>query len=85
MYICNNDNNSLCKTHRYSYYSVAGNLKHITNLKPWYLYDVLSEKYDWNQADSKEFSAFLLPMLDLDQDSRVSATQCLKHPWFKKS
>ncbi|XP_015376558.1 PREDICTED: SRSF protein kinase 1-like, partial [Diuraphis noxia] len=58
------------------------NLKHISNLKPWYLYDVLTEKYEWNTKEAKAFSSFLTPMLDLDQDNRASATQCLLNPWM---
>lgn len=60
----------------------SGSLKHISNLKPWILYDVLIEKYDWDPKDAKVFASFLVPMLDLDQDNRASATQCLLHPWM---
>ncbi|XP_060858573.1 SRSF protein kinase 3-like isoform X1 [Metopolophium dirhodum] len=68
--------------HSSSFFRTNGNLKHISNLKPWYLYDVLTEKYEWNTKEAKAFSSFLTPMLDLDQDNRASATQCLLNPWM---
>ncbi|XP_050530551.1 SRSF protein kinase 2-like isoform X2 [Daktulosphaira vitifoliae] len=64
------------------FFKSNGSLKHISNLKPWILYDVLIEKYDWDPKDAKAFASFLVPMLDLDQDNRASATQCLLHPWM---
>ena len=59
-----------------------GELRHITKLKPWSLYDVLVEKYEWDPKDAAELSSFLVPMLDFDPDKRATAAQCLQHPWL---
>jgi len=60
-----------------------GELRHISKLKPWPLYQVLTEKYDWAPATAKEFSDFLLPMLAFDPSKRVTAEQCLKHAFLE--
>ena len=62
---------------------VAGELRHITKLKPWGLTEVLTEKYEWDMTEAKEFAEFLLPMLDFDPDKRATAAECLQHPWLK--
>ena len=31
----------------------AGELRHITKLKPWPLYEVLTEKYEWDAQTAK--------------------------------
>ncbi|VVC36519.1 Protein kinase domain,Protein kinase-like domain,Protein kinase, ATP binding site,Serine/threonine- [Cinara cedri] len=65
-----------------TFFRENGNLKHISNLKPWYLYEVLAEKYEWDSEVVTGFTTFLLPMLDLDQDTRATAAVCLEHPWL---
>ena len=35
------------------YFRKTGELRHITKLKPWPLYDVLTEKYEWEPAQAK--------------------------------
>ena len=57
---------------------ITGDLKHIDSLKFWSLYDVLFEKYAWSKKDAKEFSDFLLPMLEYDPSKRITAEQSLK-------
>uniref|UniRef100_A0A672HG08 non-specific serine/threonine protein kinase n=1 Tax=Salarias fasciatus TaxID=181472 RepID=A0A672HG08_SALFA len=52
-------------------FTKKGDLRHITKLKPWGLFDVLVEKYD-----------FLLPMLDLVPKRRAPPAQCLSHLWL---
>jgi hypothetical protein len=42
-----------------------GDLKHITKLKPWVLFEVVVEKYEWSQEDAAGFTDFFLPMLEL--------------------
>ncbi|XP_022795163.1 SRSF protein kinase 3-like isoform X2 [Stylophora pistillata] len=66
------------------FFNKKGELKHISKLRPWGLYDVLREKYEWPEKDAMEFSAFLLPMLDFNTDKRATAAQCLEHPWLKE-
>ncbi|KAF7661244.1 hypothetical protein LDENG_00266150 [Lucifuga dentata] len=64
------------------FFTKKGDLRHITKLKPWGLFDVLVEKYEWSKEEAHSFSSFLLPMLDLMPEKRVTAAQCLSHPWL---
>ncbi|XP_034725945.1 SRSF protein kinase 1b isoform X2 [Etheostoma cragini] len=64
------------------FFTKKGDLRHITRLKPWGLYDVLVEKYEWSKDEAQTFSTFLLPMLDLVTERRATAAQCLSHPWL---
>lgn len=61
---------------------VAGELRQITRLKPWKLFNVLHEKYEWSESDARDFSNFLVPMLEFDPQRRATAAECLKHPWL---
>lgn len=65
------------------YFNKRGELRHISWLKPWDLYDVLTDKYNWAPQDAKDFAAFLRPMLDFDPNRRATAADCLQHPWLK--
>lgn len=65
------------------YFNKKGELKHITRLKPWGLYEVLTEKYDWSPREAREFEEFLTPMLEFDPSMRATAAECLKHPWLQ--
>ncbi|KAL0619795.1 SRSF protein kinase 2 [Plecturocebus cupreus] len=51
----------------------AGELRHITKLKPWSLFDVLVEKYGWPHEDAAQFTDFLIPMLEMVPEKRASA------------
>ena len=62
--------------------SPAGELRHISSLKPWALFEVLLEKYEWPLERAAQFSDFLLVMLQPDPQTRASAAQCLEHPWL---
>ncbi|XP_061583682.1 SRSF protein kinase 1b isoform X2 [Cololabis saira] len=64
------------------FFTKKGDLRHITKLKPWGLFDVLMEKYEWSKEEANTFSSFLLPMLDLVPERRATAAQCLSHPWL---
>ncbi|XP_070814722.1 SRSF protein kinase 1b isoform X1 [Chaetodon trifascialis] len=64
------------------FFTKKGDLRHITKLKPWGLFDVLVEKYEWSKDEAHSFSSFLLPMLDLVPERRATAAQCLSHPWL---
>ena len=61
----------------------SGDLLHIGNLKPWNLYSVLTEKYNWPPLDAELFADFLTPMLNYDKRQRATAEECLKHPWVQ--
>ncbi|CAG7721142.1 unnamed protein product [Allacma fusca] len=64
------------------FFNRKGELRHITKLKPWRLYDVLYEKYEWSAEDAKDFADFLIPMLAFDPAKRATAAECLKHRWL---
>uniref|UniRef100_A0A8C1R151 non-specific serine/threonine protein kinase n=1 Tax=Cyprinus carpio TaxID=7962 RepID=A0A8C1R151_CYPCA len=64
------------------FFSKKGELRHITKLKPWSLFDVLVEKYGWSAEDAGHFTHFLLPMLEMVPEKRASASECLNHPWL---
>lgn len=64
------------------FFNRKGELRHISGLKPWDLYDVLTEKYHWDPKDAREFTSFLRPMLEFDQNRRATAAECLNHPWL---
>lgn len=64
------------------FFNKKGELRHITKLKPWGLYEVLTEKYEWDPAEAQAFTDFLLPMLAFDPVERAKASDCLKHPWL---
>ncbi|XP_074646954.1 uncharacterized protein LOC141902911 [Tubulanus polymorphus] len=64
------------------FFNKKGDLRNITMLKPWDLYSVLREKYEWTHADAEQFSAFLIPMLEFDTSKRATAEECLRHPWL---
>lgn len=61
-----------------------GELKNIRSLKPWALYQVLVEKYEWSTDDAMVFHDFLCQMLHYDPKKRASAAECLKHPWLEE-
>ncbi|XP_076860158.1 SRSF protein kinase 3 [Brachyhypopomus gauderio] len=69
---------------RYSreYFNRRGELRHISNLKPWGLFEVLLEKYEWPLEQAAQFSDFLLTMLDFLPEKRATAAACLQHPWI---
>ena len=56
---------------------------HIGNLKPWDLFAVLTQKYNWSPLDAEVFADFLIPMLEYDITKRATAEECLKHPWVQ--
>uniref|UniRef100_A0A8C8DUX2 non-specific serine/threonine protein kinase n=1 Tax=Oryzias sinensis TaxID=183150 RepID=A0A8C8DUX2_9TELE len=64
------------------FFTKKGDLRHITKLKPWGLFDVLVDKYEWSKEEAHSFSSFLVPMLDLVPERRATAAQCLSHPWL---
>lgn len=67
------------------FFNRKGELRHITKLKPWGLHQVLTEKYEWDPQDAQDFASFLVPMLDFDPNTRVTAARSLEHPWLSLS
>ena len=66
-----------------NFFNKKGELKHITDLRPWSLKNVLLEKYHFKESDAQEFSDFLVPLLAFNPKKRVSAFDALKHPWVQ--
>ncbi|XP_057701622.1 SRSF protein kinase 1b isoform X1 [Corythoichthys intestinalis] len=64
------------------FFTKKGDLRHITRLKPWGMFDVLVEKYEWSKEEAQCFSSFLQPMLDLVPERRATAAECLSHAWL---
>jgi len=64
------------------FFNKKGELRHITKLKPWSLFEVLVDKYQWSEKDAMDITEFLLPMLEYDPAQRVTAEACLLHPWL---
>ncbi|KAI5612367.1 SRSF protein kinase 3-like isoform X2, partial [Silurus asotus] len=64
------------------YFNRNGDLRRISTLRPWGLYEVLIEKYHFRLQEATLFSDLLLRMLDFLPEQRVTAAQCLEHPWL---
>ncbi|XP_021369286.1 SRSF protein kinase 3-like isoform X1 [Mizuhopecten yessoensis] len=64
------------------FFNRKGELRHIVKLKPWGLYEVLTEKYEWEPSQAQHFSDFLMPMLRFDPEKRATAFESLEHPWL---
>ncbi|CAJ0941216.1 unnamed protein product, partial [Mesorhabditis belari] len=65
------------------FFNKQGRLMHITQLKPWSLVEVLTQKYEWPFEKARQFASFLLPMLAFDEGERATARHCLTHDWVK--
>ena len=76
---------ALAGTYSREYFSRRGELRNISDLRPWVLYDVLVEKYRWAPGEAAGFSNFLSPMLDFDPVSRATAAHALQHAWLHPS
>ncbi|XP_041994030.1 SRSF protein kinase 1-like [Salvia splendens] len=69
---------------RYSrdFFNRFGDLRHIRRLRVWPLVKVLSEKYEFREQDASEMADFLIQILDFVPEKRLTAAQCLNHPWI---
>ncbi|KAG8371227.1 hypothetical protein BUALT_Bualt13G0065800 [Buddleja alternifolia] len=59
-----------------------GDLRHIKRLRFWPLIKVLNEKYEFHEREASEMADFLVQILDFVPDRRLTAAQCLNHPWI---
>lgn len=59
-----------------------GDLRHIRRLRFWPLTNVLREKYELNEKDANETADFLTQILEFVPEKRLTAAQCLTHPWI---
>ena len=64
------------------FFNRYGDLRHIRRLRFWPLNKVLVEKYELSEKDANDMADFLLPILDFVPEKRLSAAQCLLHPWI---
>ncbi|KAI3450654.1 hypothetical protein Pfo_007319 [Paulownia fortunei] len=69
---------------RYSreFFNRFGDLRHIRRLRFWPLNKVLMEKYEFPEQDASEMADFLVQILDFVPEKRLTAAQCLNHPWI---
>ncbi|ELU03110.1 hypothetical protein CAPTEDRAFT_173738 [Capitella teleta] len=65
------------------FFNKRGELRHISKLKPWSMFEVLTEKYEWDPKEALAFTSFLTPMLEFDPNKRATALAALEHPWLK--
>ncbi|KAG7194349.1 serine/threonine protein kinase, CMGC group [Scheffersomyces spartinae] len=64
------------------FFNSRGEMHRILKLKPWGLRDILIEKYKFPTADAEEISDFLLPMLQIQPESRADAGGMVNHHWL---
>ena len=65
-------------------FPILGELQHIGNLRPWNLFSVLTQKYNWRSKKARDFADFLEPMLEYDRRRRATAWECLNHKWINE-
>ena len=66
------------------FFSSKGDLIRIKKLKQRSIQQNLSEKYGLTDQAAKDFTDFLLPMLEIAPEKRATAQQMLKHPFLKE-
>eukprot|EP00434_Breviolum_minutum_P024149 symbB.v1.2.021318.t3/scaffold1837.1/size99322/6 len=66
-----------------TYFNRRGELRHIKSLRYWPLAEVLLQKYHMHAIEAKSLASFLLPMLQLLPEDRISAKAALEHPWLR--
>ena len=69
---------------RYSrnYYNKDGKLKNIKKMNWDPLKAVMENEYNYSKEEAQEISDFLLPMLTIDPEKRISAFDALKSDWL---
>lgn len=65
------------------FFNRRGELRAISQLKPWPLKDVLIGKYHYSDREASLVTDFLTPMLDLNPKSRADAGGMVNHLWLK--
>jgi len=45
--------------------------------------DVLQQKYHMHAVEARNLASFLLPMLHLQPEERITALKALEHPWLQ--
>jgi serine/threonine-protein kinase SRPK3 len=67
------------------YFNKKGELRNIKELDFWQLLDVLVQKYKMEPREAESLTSFLLPMLDMDPETRATAAEALQHPWLAET
>ena len=65
-----------------NYFDRNCELRNIHSLKYWPLKEVLRDKYRFSEEDAQGVSDFLVPMLQIDPDKRITAQEALGSPWI---
>jgi len=60
----------------------SGQLRHVENLKPITLTQLLTETYNYPHHEARQFANFLQPMLQVDPSLRATAAEMLQHEWL---
>jgi len=66
------------------YFNKNGQLRNIRELEDWGLESVLYEKYHLSAEEARSLTSFLLPMLDLNAATRITAREALRHEWLTR-
>eukprot|EP00392_Amoebophrya_sp_AT5.2_P003879 g3884.t1 len=66
-----------------TFFNRAGDLRHIKTLRYWGIEQVLNQKYGVDIMEARNVATFLIPMLALNPENRVTAQQHLSHPWLR--
>ncbi|ORZ30833.1 kinase-like domain-containing protein [Catenaria anguillulae PL171] len=59
-----------------------GELRNIHRLKMWPLPSVLNDKYHFSRTDAEFLASFLVPMIDIDPEKRITPARALAHRWL---
>lgn len=66
-----------------TYFNRRGELRHIKSMRYWGLGEVLQQKYHMHVLEATNLASFLLPMLKLQPEDRITAKLALEHPWLQ--
>jgi serine/threonine protein kinase len=69
--------------HSRKLFNSKGKLRNIRELDHWALKQVLADKYKMEGDVPEQLASFLMPMLTLDPNERVTAEQALRHPFLQ--
>lgn len=70
------------ESRKYWMYFIKDKLKKISDLQIYCIKDILIDRYKFTIPDAEKFSEFLLCLLQVIPEHRITAEECLKHPWL---
>ncbi|KAJ7317168.1 hypothetical protein JRQ81_003330 [Phrynocephalus forsythii] len=65
-----------------TFFNRQGALLRMSRISFYSLYHVLTDKYSWPTHQAAALTNFLLPMMEYAPERRVTAANCLQHPWL---